>query len=219
MFAPFDIRTFFDEYDFERLGGEFLYETLILLWKENGKRVLDFCKNWAEKNEEAFHKWFVGDVSVETLFAEQDRNEYGDEFMDKALICMKECYDAAAKTRVTETLRLNALSGIAYQHDGQFLTQLESAGGPFQVQNTNLINAHATNQMHAYSQIATNHGFVPNPADQRRGYENGQLATNHSLSKMLTNRRFRATIIAKWQQQEVAKEERLEGQRSNKCGS
>jgi len=214
VFAPFDIRTFFDEYDFERLGGEFLYETLILLWKENGKRVVDFCQNWAMKNEEAFHQWFEGTVSVGKLFATQDQEEYGYEFLDNALMCMKECYDAAAKHCVTETL-----SGSAYQHDTQFLTQLQSAGGPFQIQNTNVANAHAANQIHAYTQYATNHGFVPNHADHHRGYENGQLVTNHFVSKMLTSCRFRATILTKWQQQEVAKEERIEEQHSSKCGT
>jgi hypothetical protein len=174
VFAPFDIRTFFDEYDFERLGGEFLYETLILLWKENGKRVVDFCQNWALKNEESFGMWFEGNLSVKGLFAEEDRDAYGLEFLDKARMCMKECYDAAGQHRVTETIH-----GNAYQHDTHYSAELERHEHAFQVQNTNVTNAYVANQIHAYTGYATSHGAVLNRADEHGGYENGQLIRHH----------------------------------------
>ena len=208
VFAPFDIRTFFDEYDFERLGGEFLYETLILLWKENGKRVVDFCQNWALKNEEAFHHWFDGKCDVETLFAKADQEEYGYDFLDKALMCMKECYEAAGEQRVTESV-----GGNAYQHNHYVLTQMEQhEGSAFQVQNTNVNNAYVANQNHANARYASSY------ADQHAGYQNGRLITTYFVSKMLINCRSRATAISAWQQQEVAQEERVEEPRSSKRG-
>jgi hypothetical protein len=95
VFAPWDIRTFFDEYDFYRYGGEFLYTVLTTLMEENGKRVVAFCMDYAEKNMATYNEWYRATLPMEMMFARQDIESFGTTFIAMAVRCLQECCQRA----------------------------------------------------------------------------------------------------------------------------
>jgi hypothetical protein len=95
VFAPWDIRTFFDEHDFYRYGGDFLYTVLMNLMEENGKRVVSFCLTYMKVNMSTYGQWCQAARPLEEMFAEEDREEHGDYFLGTAIKCLQECYQRA----------------------------------------------------------------------------------------------------------------------------
>ena len=105
VFAGWDIRWYFDEYDFERQGGRFLYTVLMTLMEENGKRVVEFCQQWAEKNQSTFPDWADPAFTVNKLFHAHDYEEYGPAFLGFARECLLDCYRKAREERLSEVTR------------------------------------------------------------------------------------------------------------------
>jgi len=100
-----DIRWYFDEYDFERQGGLFLYTVLTTLMEENGKRVVSFCQDFAENNRSTFPDWAECALTPTQLFHEQDHDEFGPDFLNYARQCLLSCYENAREERLLAVKR------------------------------------------------------------------------------------------------------------------
>jgi len=105
IFPQWDIRWYFDEYDFERQGGLFLYTVLMTLMEENGKRVVTFCQEFAEKNRATFPDWAERALTPIQLFHERDYDEFGPQFMHYARDCLVESYEKARAERLSAVNR------------------------------------------------------------------------------------------------------------------
>jgi len=100
IFSGWDIRWYFDEYDFERMGGLFLYTVLMTLMEENGRRVVSFCQDFAATNSSTFPDWAERALTPVQLFHERDYDQFGPQFMHYARQCILESYDKAREERL-----------------------------------------------------------------------------------------------------------------------
>lgn len=94
VFAPWDPRDYFDEYDWHRLGGEFCYTVLERLQQRNEAELVKFCNGWHETNPSHIEHEALGasNMDVITLFHKDDRTKYGDLFLNKCLEYMRGAY-------------------------------------------------------------------------------------------------------------------------------
>lgn len=108
-----DIRWYFDEYDFHRHGGLFLYTVLTTLMEENGKRVVSFCQSFAERNKSTFPEWAERALPPDQLFHQQDHDEFGPDFLDYARQCIIDSYERARDERLLAVDRSELLINFA----------------------------------------------------------------------------------------------------------
>ena len=90
-----DIRDFWDEYDFHTQGGKFLYDTIMVMMHENDNLLRSFCIEWSHYNQANFSV-IISDIGVQQLFHETDHAKYGVHFLSRALSHMRDAYTRAA---------------------------------------------------------------------------------------------------------------------------
>lgn len=100
IFPGWDIRWFFDEYDFEFLGGQFLYNVLYTIMEQNIQNVEIMARRWSETNHRSFQEFaaiFSGDFPVERAFHKEDIDEHGIPFLQQVLRLMSTAYARATE--------------------------------------------------------------------------------------------------------------------------
>lgn len=109
IFAPWDIRSFFDEYDFVRLGGQFLYMVIQTIENQNLIALDRFTKSWSENNQTGFTVLGDSACTVDIAFSAADHKNCGRWFLEKALERMKDAYHrAASMENVAHAAKINA---------------------------------------------------------------------------------------------------------------
>lgn len=145
IFAGWDIRWYFDEYDFERQGGLFLYTVLMTLMQENGKRVVEFCSLWAEANRSKYPDWADPALTATQLFHEQDHEQYGPAFLENARTCLLECYQKAREQRLAEVNKgMNSFLHLLTKLTS--MTDIAAHGVPFQAQESSIAGAYSAHR-------------------------------------------------------------------------
>lgn len=101
IFAPWDIRWFFDEYDFYKYGGQFLYENVLMtMTKQNEENLIRWSQVWSDGHKSHFH--LIMDLGVDKVFHEDDHVKYGKAFLQKALEHMRAAYQRALNGELIE---------------------------------------------------------------------------------------------------------------------
>lgn len=90
-----DIRDFWDEYDFHTQGGKFLFDTIATIVHENGQYLKHFCIDWSQNHYANFHKIAV--LDIDKAFHPDDHAKYGPHFLSQALLYMRDAYTRAAE--------------------------------------------------------------------------------------------------------------------------
>ncbi len=87
-----DIRWFFDEYDFHVQGGQFLYNVILTIMHENEADVVGWSRDWTEKNQNLVPYIMTDHASTLTFFHKQDHDKHGETFIRKALEYMRSAF-------------------------------------------------------------------------------------------------------------------------------
>ncbi|KAI9725739.1 MAG: hypothetical protein M1828_002622 [Chrysothrix sp. TS-e1954] len=90
-----DIRWFFDEYDFHFLGGEFCFNMICKMATENQDHMIRLCKEWLAANAENME--MVMALGPERLFHERDQRNCGPLFLWRCVAYLRERYQAAQR--------------------------------------------------------------------------------------------------------------------------
>ena len=91
------VGDYFDNYDQELHGGEFLRAVLLHIVQTNdeySRRVLEYVQDWLAANGEAF-ELFSHEHTSEHLFTKEDVNHYGEEFLKNALVRIRQIKEQA----------------------------------------------------------------------------------------------------------------------------
>ncbi|KAB8337228.1 hypothetical protein FH972_021530 [Carpinus fangiana] len=82
---PFDLRWYFDHWDFHVHGGQFLFDVLHKLVEENRARLLKFCMSWSDENPFGPSACVQHSYSLDKLFHPTDIQKYGRGFLRRAM--------------------------------------------------------------------------------------------------------------------------------------